>query len=107
MVLNMPLVRSSMTVAEVRRAPAAATRTDTGGGAGVGRLCICSLLSPLDSILEARAMILSQMAPNSACNFTLALAVSTIAALFTDLRERQNRSVELQYGANSAARCCE
>jgi hypothetical protein len=33
--------------------------------------------------------------------------VSTIAVLFTDLRERQNRSVELQYGANSAARCYE
>ena len=62
-----------------------------GHGEGGG----CALRSrPLDVITSQ-----SQMVPNSPrLHFELVSSVSTIAVLFIDLREQQNRSVELQYG---------
>ena len=86
--LNMPLVRSSKRLAEMRYAQSRLGYGIRRGGGG------CAHFS-------------AQMAPNSQAHvfenhppafFELTLLVPTIA-------ERQNYSVELQYGANSVTRC--
>jgi hypothetical protein len=107
--LNMPLVRGSIGVAEVRCAQRRLRDTDRAG-----EPVHMSPALALDSISDTCH---DSQSPNGAkqsspcfrkslaCIFKLALSVSTIAALFIGLRERQNRSIELQCGASSAARC--